>query len=67
MEGDSPGLGRGQRSVVEINPRLLGCGQKHEQVDDAVLQGVEVLRERKDRVAQPGYSPPGLTSPPSSL
>lgn len=25
-------------------PGLLGCGQENEQVDDAVLQGVEVLR-----------------------
>lgn len=39
-----PWAGVRKRSVVEANPHLLGCGQKNKQVDDAVLQGVEVLQ-----------------------
>lgn len=41
---DIPGLELGQRSVVGVAPDLLGGGQENEQVDDAVLQGVEVLQ-----------------------
>lgn len=29
---------------MRVDPGLLGCGQKNEQVDDAVLQGVKVLQ-----------------------
>lgn len=35
---------------------LLGCGQENEQVDDAVLQGVEILQGKGEEVL------PGLDS-----
>lgn len=41
---DISGLELGHRSVVGVTPDLLGCGQENKQVDDAVLQGVEVLQ-----------------------
>lgn len=40
-----------------MNPDLLGCGQENKQVDDAVLQGVEVLQGKG------GQSLPELLSP----
>lgn len=39
-----PRAGGGPESAEGVGPGLLGCGEKNEQVDDAVLQGVEVLQ-----------------------
>lgn len=36
--------GGGAEPAQGVGPGLLGCGEKNEQVDDAVLQGVEVLQ-----------------------
>lgn len=47
-----------------MTPDLLGCGQENEQVDDAVLQGAEVLQgEGRDSVARSGQSPLESLSP----
>lgn len=43
----APGWRGGEAEPAQgVGPGLLGCGEKNEQVDDAVLQGVEVLQGR---------------------
>lgn len=50
--------------MVGVTPDLLGCGQENEQVDDAVLQGAEVLQGKGgDGAARSGQSPLERLSP----
>lgn len=52
--------------MVGVTPDLLGCGEEDKQVDDAVLQGVEVLQGKGEDVLPGLDSHLQSTSPPST-